>query len=255
MEPTPNIHLIPVRTSGETLTVSSLDFAHGLGVNHKSLLETIRTHQRAIERDFGRVAFETESGKKDSPFQTANLQPEKKSTKPITVAYLTEDQALFIGTLSRNSKRVVELKATLVKSFSQARRRLREAGQTPLPADYLRQHDQRIADLEQQLKQMLDSQQQAARSLLDVPRSTEPLPIETTRIKIQRIVNGYCRVNNLKQQDIWRRVYDRLYYLYHVNIRAHKRSERESWLDVAERSGHIEKIYAIVSAELTYTDE
>ncbi|WP_338868489.1 Rha family transcriptional regulator [Spirosoma sp. SC4-14] len=243
MEPTPNSHLIPVHTSGETLTVSSVDFANGLGIHHKNLLNSIRTHQRAIEANFGRVAFETQ------PLATGG------GVQNHVVAYLTEDQALFIGTLSRNSKRVVEFKATLVKSFAEARRRLREASQAMLPADYIRQQEQRLADLEQQLKQVLDAQQQAARLLLDVPRSTEPLPVETTRIKIQRIVNGYCRVNNLKQQDIWRRVYDRLFYLYRVNIRAHKRSDRESWLDVAERSGHLEKIYAIVSAELTYREE
>lgn len=137
--------------------------------------------------------------------------------------------------------------------FIDAEKKLRQL--TALPSDYIRHQEQRLADLEQQLKQVLDAQQQAARSLLDVPRSAEPLPVETTRIKIQRIVNGYCRVNNVKQQDIWRRVYDRLFYLYRVNIRAHKRSDRESWLDVAERSGHLEKIYAIVSAELTYREE
>lgn len=243
MEPTPNTHLLPVRASGETLTVSSVDFAQGLGIHHKNLLDTIRTHQRAIEADFGRVAFET------LPLATGGGMQNQ------VIAHLTEEQALYIGTLSRNSKRVVAFKATLVKSFVEARRRLQDASRPSLPADYIRQQEQRLAHLEQQLRQVLSAQQQAARSLLDVPRSTEPLPVETTRIKIQRIVNGYCRVNNLKQQDIWRRVYDRLYYLYRINIRAHKRSERESWLDVAERSGHLEKIYAIVSAELTFREE
>lgn len=242
MEPIPNAHLLPVRTSGETLTVSSVDFAAGLDIHHNNLLNTIRTHQPAIEADFGRVAFETR------PLATTG------GIQNQVAAYLTEDQALFISTLSRNSKRVVEFKATLVKSFSEARRRLREATGNSLPIEYIRQQEQRLINLEQQLQQLLDSQQQAALSLLEVPRSTEPLPIETTRAKIQRLVNGYCRVKSVGQQEVWRRVYDRLYYLYHVNIRAHKRSERESWLDVAERSGHIEKIYAIVSAELTYTE-
>jgi hypothetical protein len=45
-------------------------------------------------------------------------------------------------------------------------------------------------------------------------------------------------------------VYQSLYYRYQINIRAHKRSERESWLDVIDRSGHMDKIYAIVSQEL-----
>ena len=138
--------------------------------------------------------------------------------------------------------------------FIEAEKKLRQ-----LTVDHSNQllinHAQRLADLESQLRQMQEAQQQAARSLLDVPRSGEPLPEETTRSKIQRLVNGYCRSKGVGQQEVWRKVYDRLYYLYKVNIRAHKRSERESWLDVAERSGHIEKLYAIASAELTYTEE
>ncbi|MCK8490738.1 antA/AntB antirepressor family protein [Spirosoma sp. RP8] len=124
-----------------------------------------------------------------------------------------------------------------------------------LPSSLLVDHDQRIADLEQQLKQMIDSQQQAARSLLDIPRSTEALPEETTRIKVQRLVNAYCRAKSVGQQEVWRKVYDRLYYLYKINIRAHKRSERESWLDVVDRKGYMDKVYAIASAELTYEEE
>ncbi|MVM33282.1 hypothetical protein GO755_24795 [Spirosoma sp. HMF4905] len=237
MEPT--TQLIPVRTSGEMLTVSSVDFANGLGIQHRSLLETIRSHQKAIETEFGRVTFETQ------PFQTGGGIQNK------VIVHLTEDQALFIGTLSRNSQRVVAFKATLVRSFSEARRQLREVAQ-PL---YLQQQEQRLAHLEQQLSQMIESQQQAARSLLELPRSSDPLPVETTRMKIQRIVNNYCRAKGVGQQEVWRKVYDRLYYLYHVSIRSYKRSDRESWLDVADRSGHMEKLYAIVSAELTYTED
>ncbi len=110
-----------------------------------------------------------------------------------------------------------------------------------LPSSLLVDHAHRIADLEQQLKQMMDSQQQAARSLLGIPRSSEILPEETTRIKVQRLVNAYCRAKSVGQQEVWRKVYDRLYYLYKINIRAHKRSERESWLDVVDRMWSIEK--------------
>ena len=245
-------------TTGEqgSLMVSSLDVAKGLGIHHKNLLETIRTHQQSLEENFGLVAFETVAVKKDSAFETRNLSETKRSTKPMTIAHLTEDQALLIGSLSRNSKRVVGFKVTLVKSFSEARRRIRELAQSPSASQQLiEQQANRIARLERQMERLLEAQQQAARSLLDVPRSTEPLPEETTRSKIQRLVNGYCRSKGVGQQEVWRKVYDRLYYLYKINIRTHKRSERESWLDVAERSGHIEKLYTIASAELTYNEE
>ena len=158
-------------------------------------------------------------------------------------------EALFIGTLSPNSRRVVEFKATLVKSIYEARRRLRESTQPLLPADYLKQQDERVTKLERQLAQMIESQQQAARSVLELPRSGEAPPVETTRMKVQRIVNAYCRAKGVGQQEVWRKVYDRLYYAYRVSIRSYKRSERESWLDVAEPSGHIDKIYAIARVQ------
>lgn len=216
------------------LVVSTIDVAQELGLRHKDLVETIRTHQKTIEENFGLIAFQTEAVKR----------PNQRGTKYTSYAYLTEDQALFIGTLSRNSARVIAFKATLVKSFSEVRRQLQDRGQ-----------EQRIAKLERQLTLMIESQQQAALSLLELPRSSEPLPTETTRMKVQRLVNGYCRAKGIGQQEVWRMVYDRLYYLYRVNIRAHKRSDRESWLDVADRSGHMEKIYAIVSAELIYSNQ
>ena len=114
--------------------------------------------------------------------------------------------------------------------------------------------NQRITKLERKLSLLIESHQQAARSLLELPRSSEPIPQLTTRANVQRLVNSYCRAKGLGQQEVWRLVYERLYYLYRINIRGHKRSERESWLDVADRKGYMDKIYAIVSAELTYSD-
>ncbi len=247
--------LVPIETGRQGQpVVSTLDVASGLGVRHKSLIETIRTYQQAVEENFGLVAFETAPAKqKDSPFQTANLPVAKRGTKPMTIAYLTEDQALFIGTLSRNSKRVVEFKSVLVRSFAEVRRQLRESvpdATHPLLAE----QSQRIAHLEQKLQRLVDVQVQAGRTLLELPRSSEVPPEESTRKKIQRIVNAYCRSQGLDQQTVWRRVYDRLYYAYRISIRAHhKRNDRESWLDVAERKGYLDKIFAIVSEDLVLT--
>lgn len=234
----PVLPALPVHDQGDELTISSRDFAAGLGVQHKHLLETIRQHQPAIEAHFGRV-----------PFETAPL-PTRGGVQPITLVYLTENQALFVGTLSRNSERVIKFKATLVRSFAEARRR-RYAPAPAVNSSVLADHYRRLQDLEQQMSQLLANQQQAARSLLELPRSSEVVPEETTRMKVQRIVNGYSHATGKPQQDVWRLVYERLYYRYSVRIRAYqKRSDRESWLDVAERTGHLDKIYAIVSAEL-----
>ncbi|MCK8493132.1 antA/AntB antirepressor family protein [Spirosoma sp. RP8] len=168
---------------------------------------------------------------------------------------MTRDFALSLDFAKRLSMFARTAKGEKIrKYFIDCEKRLNKLAPA-LPNQLLVDHAQRIADLEQQLKQMIDSQQQAARSLLDIPRSSEALPEETTRIKVQRLVNAYCRAKSVGQQEVWRKVYDRLFYLYKINIRAHKRSERESWLDVVDRKGYMDKVYAIASAELTYEEE
>lgn len=49
------------------------------------------------------------------------------------------------------------------------------------------------------------------------------------------------------QRDMWHKVYERLYYGYHISIRAYKKAKGETNLDVAERNHFLDKIYAIVS--------
>ncbi|GAB3701196.1 hypothetical protein GCM10027592_29070 [Spirosoma flavus] len=95
--------------------VSTLDFAIGLHIQHPSLIKTIRDYLPAIEKDFGQVRFEI--GTVTNSVGAVNEQ---------IYAYLTEDQSLFVGTLSRNSERVVEFKSVLVRSFAEARRSMQQ---------------------------------------------------------------------------------------------------------------------------------
>ena len=94
--------------------VSTLDFADGLAIQHASLMKTIRDYQEAIERGFGQVRFEIRT-----------VRNSVGAVNDQSYALLTEDQSLFIGSLSRNSERVVEFKTVLVQSFAIARQRLR----------------------------------------------------------------------------------------------------------------------------------
>ena len=103
--------LIKIEERGGSLVAESRFVAEALGVQHKSLLETIRTHLSVIESEFGRVAFET------APFETAGGVQMGK------IVFLSEDQAMFVATLSRNTEQVVRFKAVLVKSFADAKRK------------------------------------------------------------------------------------------------------------------------------------
>ena len=92
--------------------------AEKLNVQHKNLLGTIYKYQETIESTFGPLTFETEVKKGNRGGELPKF------------ALLTEEQANFIAALSKNTPVVVEFKAWLVKSFSEAKRLL--ANITPI---------------------------------------------------------------------------------------------------------------------------
>ncbi|MBO1049332.1 MAG: hypothetical protein HEQ10_17075 [Dolichospermum sp. DEX182a] len=110
--PSPQIELTDLVTGPENeLFIDSRIVAAKLDVNHSDWVQdTVKKYQTQLEQEFGILRFQTGEIK-------GKGQPEK-------FVYLTEDQALFLLTLSRNSRVVVQCKANLVKTFAQARRDL-----------------------------------------------------------------------------------------------------------------------------------
>jgi len=103
--------LIQIEPNGVPV-VDSRIIAEKCGIQHKNALELIDVHKDSIEPAFGRVAFET------ATLSTAG-GPQK-----MRFALLTEDQATFLITLTRNTAQVVAFKVALVKAFAEARRQL-----------------------------------------------------------------------------------------------------------------------------------
>lgn len=103
------------------LVCDSRDLATELGLKHDNFMQTIETHKASIQEHFGNLLF-----------QTGTVTNSVKATNQVKYCLLTEDQFIFIATLSRNTVKVVEVKAKLVKAFSTARRAL----QSPITATY-----------------------------------------------------------------------------------------------------------------------
>lgn len=238
--------LIRITTDAQGASVVSARELHAFLMSRQQFADWIKARIKQYDfiegQDYVAVSENDEADNFHKPMKVS-----KRGPSALDYA-LSLDMAKELSMVERNEKG-----KQARRYFINAEKALRQI--VAVGPAQLQQQDQRIAKLEQQLQQMIETQQQAARSLLELPRSSEPLPVETTRMKIQRLVNNYCRAKGVGQQEVWRRVYDRLYYLYRVSIRSYKRSDRESWLDVAERNNHLEKIYAIASAELTYTKE
>lgn len=111
-------HTTPTTSSNDTALVlhtvksepriDSRLMAQRLGNTHQHVRELIEQHLEHFRR-FGVLRFQT--GK---PSSIAGGRPER-------FALINEDQAYFLLSLSRNTERVVELKASLVMAFREAR--------------------------------------------------------------------------------------------------------------------------------------
>lgn len=104
---------LTVENKNGILVVDSRLIAEELGIEHRSLLATIESRISEIESEFGAVTFEI-TPRKD--YNKGGSQPK--------VAYLTEEQATFVMTLSRNTDKVVQAKIHLIKAFSKAKQAL-----------------------------------------------------------------------------------------------------------------------------------
>lgn len=150
------------------LVVDSRSIAMDLGIQHRNLLVTIEKHLSVIQERFGQVAFETQT-----------VVNSVGAVNESRIAYLTEAQATFVGTLSRNTDRVIAFKANLVQAFMAAKERF----QTPsvskqtlaLPphlealevAKSVRQIHDELSDIDPRLSQILiDRAMQTVQPLL-----------------------------------------------------------------------------------------
>lgn len=97
-----------VRSAGEARVDSRL-IAEQLGVKHKNTMALTEKHAAHFKR-FGHLPFQTEVGKR--------VQGGGKAER---YALLNEDQCYFLLSLTRNTAKVVDLKANLVMAFRDAR--------------------------------------------------------------------------------------------------------------------------------------
>jgi phage regulator Rha-like protein len=102
-----------------TLVVDSRLVAQELGIEHESFMVTIKKYKTQTEEAFGQLRFQI------------GVAPVRGGNPPQYV-FLTEEQATFLMTLSRNTPEVLLLKKELVQKFFQARELLRGRSTQPL---------------------------------------------------------------------------------------------------------------------------
>jgi|GEM_PF-2319242 len=107
------MNLLKIENVDEQLVVDSRLIAADLQIQHKNFLATIDKNLSEIEEAFGAVAF-----------KTREFKTKQGNTSTERYAFLTEDQAHYVMTLSRNTEKVRRCKRNLVKAFSEAKQAL-----------------------------------------------------------------------------------------------------------------------------------
>jgi phage regulator Rha-like protein len=120
--------LIAVEHQG-VLVIDSRLIAEELGLSHSTwMTNVIKKYQALLEANFGHLHFEN-----------GTVTNSVGAVNKVIFAWLMEDQATFLMTLSRNTQQVINAKIKLVKAFSEAKSRLAAkqvviAPTTPQPA-------------------------------------------------------------------------------------------------------------------------
>ncbi|WP_291601937.1 Rha family transcriptional regulator [Bacteroides sp.] len=218
-------------------TMSSIEIAELTGKMHKHVLEAIRVMEPSWEKVAG------------TKFRLGTYKDANQQDRPCYE--LTKTECLYVATKFND-----EARAKLVLRWEQLEKEKLQEQQRPMsPAEFLLQmaqlgveHERRIAKVEQGFNAIKEEREQAEFDLDYVPVSEDILPGMSLRKKILAIVNTYQRATQMGHRPLWDSIYKKLYYNYGVALtRCKKIRKSETWLEVAERKGHLEKIYTIVS--------
>jgi phage regulator Rha-like protein len=169
---------IDVIQKDDELVVDSRLIAKELGIEHRSFFRTIRKYQTELQ-EFGHLRFEN-----------ASVVSSSKATNITLFAYLNEDQATYVMTLSKNTEQVRKCKRTLVKSFSEAKQIIK----TVIPAqnDHIRELELRL-----QLAQAETQKALAEKAVLDARH----LIVATCPEPVQQKILGYSVVEKVEYRD------------------------------------------------------
>ena len=207
--------IVTLNQAKEPVT-TSLAIALGTEVQHKNLMELIKTHLDRLER-FGGVAFETQ------PFETAG------GTQKREVAILNERQATLLITYMRNSEVVLAFKDRLVDAFFRL-------------VDQQRRAAMPTFTLKQALKQALESEE--AREIAEQKVAELSTKVESMQAKVKTLdaiavdedkamsLRDAANTLNLPQNEFIKLCIENgiIYRAWDKSLRPHAVSLNKGWL-------------------------
>lgn len=224
-------HLMPIQTINDTPVIDSRLVAKALGIQHKSFMETIHKYQSEIEA-FSSLPFQTEVKKR------------KVGATREKFCYLSEDQAIFIGTLSRNTQKVVAFKAHLVKSFAIARRGDRSEV-TLSPAQIILKQAQQMVDFEQRITAIENDKQKAKEELLKIQQEGSHALYSDHRKRLDYLVKSYAEYTRAPVPKIYQVLYKEFDLVYGKKIYYHAEKTGKTPIAWLESQGWIVEAYEL----------
>lgn len=207
---------IVFRGENNQALTNSLLVAEKFGKKHKDVIKAVDVLVNQLES----------TGAKVRPFAETTYKDEKGEVRRMYV--MTRDGFVLLVMSFNNVRDVLLWKLRFIEAFNAMEKAIKEG-------EYAK-----VAELEQRVN--------AIERLAATNTLPEPLAPMSLRDTIRMMVNDCARKTNRPQGDIWRNVYDTLYYRYHVSVRSYKkRHPKETTLEAAERHGKLPYIYAIVS--------
>lgn len=223
--------------------------------------DQVLTNSLLVAEKFGKehskVMRDIENLSCSDEFRAANFGVSSyisQQNKELPMCIMTKDGFSFL-VMGYTGKKAGLFKEEYIKAFNVMEKALKEQ-QKPMSeleilvqsAQALLEQSRRIDNIEKRINAMEQEREENGKLLLAVSVSSEKVPELSLRDKIRQLVNQYASATNTSQQDVWHKVYEQLYYLYHISIRNYKKIRRdESKLEIAERNHFLDKIYAIIS--------
>lgn len=224
-----------------------------MGENSQALTNSLLVAEK-FEKRHGDVIRAVENliladAKLRSLFVSMTYVDEQMKERPM---YAMNRDGFSLLAMGFTGKKALQFKMDYINAFNAMEQALKEQ-QKPLSqleilvqsAQALLEHDNRISSVEQRLDKMDKDREENTKLLLSV--STDKIPELSLRDKIRQCVNLYAESTGICHQDVWRKIYAQLYYLYHISINAYKKDKKETNLDVAERNRFLDKIYTVIS--------
>lgn len=149
-------------------------------------------------------------------------------------------------------KKALKFKLEYIEAFNTMeealKRHLSSAQMFAMQANINLEYEKRIENVENEIAAMKKEREENGKLLLFLSLSPEVIPQLSIRDNIRQLVNRYAEATNTATRDVYHKIYNQLYYLYHISINNYKKVRRdESKLEIAERNHFLDKVFNIAS--------